>query len=176
MRGRPLHISFHEGSREGSGGAAAEAAKASSVVVDTIRVVVVDDNELICQGIVGLLRSQHDIEVVGEANSGRDAIELVLEARPDVVLMDIAMPGINGLDATRELSQRASGAAIVMLTNHERADYVVEALRAGASGYVVKGADVQELLEAIRVASREDAYFQHPPPTPWSTEKREAKP
>lgn len=143
--------------------------------MDPISVVVVDDNALIRDGIVALLQSQDDIEVAGEASSGRDGIELVSEARPDVVLMDIAMPGISGLDATRELSHRIPEVAIVMLTSHAREDYVVEALRAGATGYVVKGADAQELLAAVRAASRGDVYLQHAPGIARSTDKKEAK-
>jgi two-component system invasion response regulator UvrY len=128
--------------------------------MDPIRVVVVDDHDLVRQGIVGLLQGQEDIEVIGEANSGRDGIELVSEMGPDVVLMDIAMPGINGLDAARELSGRYPDVGIVMLTSHDREEYVFEALRAGASGYVLKGADVQELLAAVRAARRGETYLQ----------------
>jgi len=124
------------------------------------RVVVVDDHTLIRQGIVGLLDRQADIEVVGEAGSGRDGIDLVERLRPDVVLMDVAMPGISGLDATRELRSRWPDLPIIMLTIHDREDYIFEALRAGAVGYVLKGADVQELLAAVRSALRGEVYLQ----------------
>jgi len=87
--------------------------------MDPIRVVVVDDHELVRQGIVGLLQAQEDIEVIGEASSGRDGMELVSEVGPDVVLMDIAMPGISGLDAARELRGRYPHLGIVMLTIHD---------------------------------------------------------
>lgn len=124
------------------------------------RVVVVDDHTLIRQGIVGLLDRQADIEVVGEAGNAVDGFALVERLQPDVVLMDVAMPGISGLDATRELKARRPELPIIMLTIHDREDYIFEALRAGAVGYVLKGADVQELLAAVRSALRGEVYLQ----------------
>lgn len=128
--------------------------------MDPIRVVVVDDHTLIRQGTVGLLESQVDIEVVGEASAGREGIDVVAQLQPDVVLIDIAMPGISGLDATRELNGRYPEIKILILTMHDRKDYLFEALRAGASGYVLKGADIQELLAAVRAAHRGEVYLQ----------------
>jgi len=128
--------------------------------VTAIRVIVVDDHTLIRQGIVGLLDRQADIEVVGEAGNGPDGIALVASTQPDVVLMDVAMPGVSGLDTTRELKARFPELPVVMLTMHEREDYIFEALRAGASGYVLKGADVQELLAAVRMARQGEVYLQ----------------
>jgi two-component system response regulator NreC len=128
--------------------------------VKPTRVVVVDDHTLIRQGMVGLLDRQADIEVVGEAGNGRDGIELVERLRPDVVLMDVAMPGISGLDATRELKSRLPDVPVIMLTIHDRDDYIFEALRAGAVGYVLKGADVQDLLAAVRSARRGEVFLQ----------------
>ena len=124
-----------------------------------IRVLVVDDHTLVRQGIVGLLASQPDIEVVAQASSGAEALAAVAETHPDVVLMDIAMPGIGGLNATREVRQRFSGVQVVILTIHDREDYLFQALRAGALGYVLKGADVQDLLAAVRAAQRGDVYL-----------------
>jgi two-component system, NarL family, response regulator NreC len=124
-----------------------------------IRVVVVDDHTLIRQGIVGLLASQSEIEVVGEAGSARDAVELARAVKPDVMLMDISMPGGTGLEATREIRAAVPSVRIVILTMHDREDYLHEALRVGASGYVLKGADVQELLQAVRAASRGEVYL-----------------
>jgi two-component system response regulator NreC len=125
-----------------------------------IRVAVVDDHTLMRQGTSGLLDSQPDIEIVGEADTGRAAIELVSRTGPDVVLMDIAMPGMSGLDATREISQRFPDVNVVIVTMHERDDYLFEALRAGASGYVLKGADIEELLAAVRAAHKGEVYLQ----------------
>lgn len=124
-----------------------------------IRVVVVDDHTLIRQGIVGLLSSQPDIEVIGQAGSGQEAIAAAAELSPDVMLMDVSMPGISGLDATREIRSRQPEVQILILTIHDREDYLYQALRAGASGYVLKGADVQDLLAAVRSAQRGEVYL-----------------
>lgn len=118
------------------------------------RVFVVDDHTLIRQGIVGLLDRQPDIEVVGESGDGRAAVALVEQLQPDVVLMDVAMPGVSGLDATKELKAQWPDLPVIILTIHDREDYIFEALRSGAVGYVTKGADVNELLAAVRAARR----------------------
>ena len=114
------------------------------------RILVVDDHTLIRRGIVGLLHAQSDMEVVGEASDGREAVNSVIRLSPDVVLMDIGMPGTNGLDATREIRKAAPETQVLILTVHDREDYLFQALRAGAGGYILKGADVQDLLSAIR--------------------------
>ncbi len=124
-----------------------------------IRVVVVDDHTLIRQGIVGLLESQPDIEVVGQAGSAPEALEAIQSAQPDVVLMDIAMPGISGLEATRLIRERFPTIQVLIVTIHDREDYLFQALRAGASGYVLKGAEVQDLLSAVRTAHRGEVYL-----------------
>jgi two-component system response regulator NreC len=124
-----------------------------------IRVVVVDDHTLIRQGIVGLLESQPDIEVVGQAGSAPEALEAIQSARPDVVLMDIAMPGTSGLEATRLIRERFPTIQVLIVTIHDREDYLFQALRAGASGYVLKGAEVQDLLSAVRTAHRGEVYL-----------------
>jgi len=124
-----------------------------------IRVLVVDDHTLFRQGIVGLLGSQPDIEVVGQAGSGTDALAAMVTTAPDVVLMDISMPGTTGLSATAEIKARYPETNVVVLTIHDRQDYLYQALRAGASGYVLKGADIRELLEAVHVAARGDVYL-----------------
>ncbi len=124
-----------------------------------MRVVVVDDHTLIRQGIVGLLDSQPDIEVVGQAGNGQDGIALAAELNPDVVLMDVSMPGISGLAAAKEIKSRQPDVAVLFLTIHDREDYLYQALRAGASGYVLKGADVNDLLAALRSAHRGEVYL-----------------
>lgn len=125
----------------------------------SIRVLVVDDHTLIRQGIVGLLASQPDVQVVGEAGNGADALGAAIELRPDVVLMDISMPGGSGLNAAREIRTCCPTVRVLILTIHDREDYLFEALRAGASGYVLKGADIQELLQAVRSAARGEVYL-----------------
>lgn len=124
-----------------------------------IRVLVVDDHTLIRQGIVGLLQSQPDIEVVAEAGSAPEALAAATRLAPDVVLMDVSMPGTSGLEATRSIRAGSPATRVLILTIHDREDYLYEALRAGASGYVLKGADVQELLRAVRSAARGEMYL-----------------
>lgn len=124
-----------------------------------IRVVVVDDHTLIRQGIIGLLNSQPDIEVVGEAGDGHEALAAAIELAPDVLLMDISMPGMSGLAATVEVKASCPEVHVLILTIHDREDYLFQALRAGASGYVLKGADIQDLLAAVRSAHRGQVYL-----------------
>ena len=125
----------------------------------TVRVVVVDDHTLVRQGIVGLLASQSDIEVVGQAGNAREAMAVIVAVAPDVVLMDIALPGQSGLDATREIRDRFPTVQVLVVTIHDREDYLFQALRAGAAGYVLKGAEVQDLLEAVRTVQRGEVYL-----------------
>lgn len=124
-----------------------------------IKVLVVDDHTLFREGIVGLLESQPDIAVVGQAGSAMDALTAAVELSPDVVLMDISMPGTSGLSATAEIKARRPAVNVIILTIHDREDYLYQALRAGASGYVLKGADVRELLDAVRSAYRGEVYL-----------------
>jgi len=124
-----------------------------------MRVLVVDDHTLVRQGIVGLLQSQADIEVVAQSGSAAEAMKAIADTHPDVVLMDIAMPGVGGLNATCEIRGRFPEAQVVILTIHDREDYLFQALRAGAAGYVLKGADVQDLLAAVRAAHRGEIYL-----------------
>ena len=125
----------------------------------TIRVLVVDDHTLFRQGIVGLLDSQPDIEVVGEAGDAQGAMDAALRLSPDILLMDISMPGVSGLDAASEIKIRCPGVQILILTIHDREDYLYKALRAGASGYVLKGADIHDLLTAVRTAHQGEVYL-----------------
>jgi DNA-binding NarL/FixJ family response regulator len=126
-----------------------------------IRVVLADDQTLVRAGFRGLLDAEEDIEVVGEADDGSDAIKLARATRPDVVLMDIRMPGIDGLEATRVISsdEDLSGVRIVILTTFEIDEYVFGALQAGASGFLVKHTDPAELVRAVRVVAAGDALL-----------------
>lgn len=126
-----------------------------------IRVLVVDDQQMIREGIALILKSQPDIEVVGEASDGREALERVEETRPDVVLMDISMPHLNGIDATVLVKRRFPQVKVLVLTVHDAEGYILQLLRAGASGYIVKKAAGDELVEAIRSVCRGD-YYLHP--------------
>ncbi|MFC4497548.1 response regulator [Streptomyces ovatisporus] len=127
----------------------------------TIRVVLADDQALLRSAFRVLVDSDPGMEVVGEASDGAEALEAVRRLRPDIVLMDIRMPGSDGLAATRAISAdpSLSGVRVVILTTFEVDDYVVQALRAGASGFLGKGAEPEELLAAIRTAAKGDALL-----------------
>jgi two-component system, NarL family, response regulator NreC len=124
-----------------------------------VRILVVDDHTLIRRGIVGLLNSQSDMEVIAEAGSGKEALEFVDRCAPDVVLLDVAMPDGNGLETAKHIKENTPAVQVLMLTMHDRPDYVFEALRAGAAGYILKGADVQDLLSAVRAVYHGDVYL-----------------
>ncbi|HEY0817016.1 MAG TPA: response regulator transcription factor [Pseudonocardia sp.] len=127
----------------------------------TIRVLIVDDQALIRGGFRVLVDSATDLEVVGEATTGREALELVRATRADVVLMDIRMPDVDGLEATRAISadEDLAGVKVLMLTTFEVDEYVLAALRAGASGFLGKGVEPDELLAAIRTVAAGDALL-----------------
>lgn len=126
-----------------------------------IRVVLADDQVLVRAGFRALLDSDAEIEVVGEAGDGEEAIGLAASLVPDVVLMDIRMPGLDGIDATRRIGadERLAGVKVVILTTFELDEYVFEGLRAGASGFMVKDTDPVELLHAVRVVARGDSLL-----------------
>jgi len=126
-----------------------------------IRVALVDDQALVRAGFRALLDAQDDIEVVGEAANGDDAIRLVQAARPDIVLMDIRMPGLDGLSATGVLAADPdlAGSRIVILTTFELDEYVFEALRIGAAGFLVKDTEPAELIRAVRAVAEGDALL-----------------
>jgi DNA-binding NarL/FixJ family response regulator len=126
-----------------------------------IRVLLVDDQALVRAGFRALLDAQDDIEVVGEASDGDEAVRLARRLGPDVVLMDIRMPGTDGLAATRSIvgDDRLSNVRIVMLTTFELDEYVFEAIRSGASGFLVKDTEPVELLRAVRAVASGDALL-----------------
>ncbi|MFJ2112527.1 MULTISPECIES: response regulator [unclassified Streptomyces] len=127
----------------------------------TIRVLLADDQALLRSAFRVLVDSEPDMEVVGEAADGAEAVALARSTRPDVVLMDIRMPGTDGLTATRTISAdpALAGVHVVMLTTFEVDEYVLQSLRAGASGFLGKGAEPEELLDAIRIAAAGDALL-----------------
>jgi DNA-binding NarL/FixJ family response regulator len=126
-----------------------------------IRVLLADDQDLVRAGFGALLDAQDDIEVVGEAGDGDEAVQLARHHRPDIVLMDIRMPGTDGLAATRAIAadDQLDGVRIVILTTFELDEYVFEAIRAGASGFVVKNTKPVELLRAVRAVAAGDALL-----------------
>ena len=120
---------------------------------EPIRVLLVDDDDLMRAGLRAVLSSDRGVEVAGEASTGREAIVAARSARPDVVLMDVRMPDLDGIAATRELALAAPEAKVVILTTFEQDDYIFGALRAGASGFLLKRASPEELLAAIHAVA-----------------------
>jgi DNA-binding NarL/FixJ family response regulator len=128
-------------------------------VTATTRVVVADDQVLVRGGFRMILDARDDIEVVGEAGDGEEAVRVVRRLEPDVVLMDVRMPGVDGLEATRRLVDGGSGARVVILTTFDVDEYVLAALRAGASGFMLKDVRPEQLVEGVRVVARGDALL-----------------
>lgn len=127
--------------------------------MESIRVLVVDDNTQFRSGLRALLSSVPDMELSGEAATGQEAVAMAVHLQPDVILMDISMPGLNGLEATRRVLRDSPHIAVLMLTMLEEDDSVFEAMQAGARGYLLKGALRAEILRAIRAVSLGDAIF-----------------
>ncbi|GGT28410.1 MULTISPECIES: response regulator [Streptomyces] len=125
----------------------------------TIRVLIVDDQIMVREGFSVLLNAMPDIEVVGEAVNGREAVAKVAELAPDVVLMDIRMPELNGIDATREIVAADGGAKVLVLTTFDLDEYVYQALRAGASGFLLKDASARQLADGVRVVAAGEALL-----------------
>ncbi|MFI6055150.1 response regulator [Streptomyces violascens] len=125
----------------------------------TIKVLIVDDQMMVREGFSVLLGAQPDIEVVGEAVDGREAVAQVRALRPDVVLMDIRMPGMNGIDATREIVASDDSSKVLVLTTFDLDEYVYQALRAGASGFLLKDASARQLAEGVRVVASGEALL-----------------
>jgi len=115
-----------------------------------IRILLADDHALFRQGLKSLLEAESDFKVIGEAKDGREALRHALEAYPDIILMDIQMPGLDGVQATQEILKEWPEAKVIMLTMYRQDSYVFEAVKAGARGYMLKDVDAKELLEAIR--------------------------
>jgi len=124
-----------------------------------IRVLLADDHTILRQGLRRLLESHSDITVVGDADNGRDAVESAVRLRPDVVIMDMAMPGLNGIEATRQLTREVPGIRILALSAYSDEEYVMAVCQAGAAGYLVKHSAATELISAIREAMKGNAYF-----------------
>ena len=124
-----------------------------------IRILVADDHRLVREGIISLLREEADMEVVGQASNGRQAVELAAKLTPDVVILDIAMPDLNGVDAARAIFSRLPKVRIIALTVHAEQRFVVNMLRAGATGYLPKSSAFDELTRAIRCVHSGKTYL-----------------
>jgi DNA-binding NarL/FixJ family response regulator len=123
------------------------------------RVLIADDDDLMRAGLVELLSDEPELEIVGEASTGREAVERARRLGPDVVLMDVRMPDLNGIEATRELARAAPRARVLILTTFEQDDYVFGALRAGASGFLLKRTRPEELIAAVHTIARGDSLL-----------------
>ena len=129
------------------------------MVDDQISVLIADDHTIVRSGVRLLLEAETDIRVVGEALNGREALELAESLQPDIVLMDITMPEMDGLEATRQLKARFPHINVLVLTMHRSDDYFFEMLKAGASGYILKGAKTSELINAVRVVQQGEIFL-----------------
>jgi NarL family two-component system response regulator LiaR len=128
-------------------------------VIDKTRIVLADDHAILREGIRALLEDQPDMIVVGEAADGRRAVELARELSPDIIVMDIGMPLLNGLEATRQIKRDYPQVAVLVLTMHDNEEYVSQILAAGAAGYVLKRAASSELVTAIRAVAAGQSYL-----------------
>ena len=125
----------------------------------SIGIIIAEDHKIVREGLRSLLEKEADFEVLGEADNGRRAIQLALELKPDIVIMDIAMPELNGLEAVRQLTKEFPGVHCIMLSMHADEEHVWQALQAGATGYLVKGAPLAELELAINSVAKGETYL-----------------
>jgi DNA-binding NarL/FixJ family response regulator len=127
---------------------------------DRIHVLLVDDQVMIRQGFGYVIGLQNDLKLSGEASNGKEAVEKALKSQPDVILMDIQMPSMSGIEATEEIMKRLPQTKIVILTTFDDQEYIYQGIRAGAVGYLLKDADVEDMLDAIRSAFRGEAVYK----------------
>ena len=132
--------------------------------MSAIKVLIVDDHKLVREGLKAVFEQGDEVEIVGEAESGEEALEMVGEVNPDVILMDISMPGMNGIQATKLIRERHPGAKIVMLTMLDQEGYVFEAVKAGATGYMLKNTSSDDLVNTIQTVNEGKALL-HPDAT-----------
>ena len=128
-------------------------------MLDTLKILIADDHMIVREGLRAVLGSEPDTEVVGEAATGKEAVERTTEVSPDVILMDIQMPDLNGIEATRRILEVDPEVGVVVLTMFEDDDSVFSAMRAGARGYVLKGAPPSEILKVVRAVAAGEAHF-----------------
>ncbi|MDD5191252.1 MAG: response regulator transcription factor [Dehalococcoidales bacterium] len=127
--------------------------------MDKIKILVVDDHAVLRDGIRALLSLHDDIQIVGEASEGKEAIEKVRELEPDVVIMDIAMPGMDGLEATRRIRKKNKDVKVLVLSQYDNREYILSCIKAGTSGYIPKRALGSELVTAIRAVQKGDSFL-----------------
>jgi len=124
-----------------------------------VKLLVADDHKIFRQGIKKLLEEESDLQVVGEAADGRETIKKATELKPDVILMDIAMANLNGLQATRQIKKILPDTKVIMVTMHKNEEYVLQSFQAGASGYILKEGAVEELVSAIRTIHQDKSFL-----------------
>ncbi len=124
-----------------------------------IRILIADDHTIVRQGLKRILEDEPGIEVVGEAVDGRDAVAKAMDLMPDIVLMDLSMPSLHGLEATRQITKRLPKSRVLILSMHKNEGYVLQSLQAGGSGYILKDSASEEVAGAIRSVSRGDSYL-----------------
>ncbi|MBN1188638.1 MAG: response regulator transcription factor [Dehalococcoidales bacterium] len=127
-----------------------------------IKIVLSDDHQVVRKGLKALLNAEPEFEIIGEAGDGLDTVKLVEELKPDILVLDLMMPGINGLEVTRQLNKKSPGTGIVVLSMHSNEAYVLEALRSGARAYILKESPPEELVRAIREVSSGHRYLSAP--------------
>ena len=127
-----------------------EGSASSSPPPPAARLLIADDHDLVREGLRAVLAGEEDLEVVGEATNGQEAVQMCRALKPDLVLMDVRMPKSDGLQATRAIKEEMPGVSVVMVTMHENPDYLLEAIRAGAAGYILKDAEGERLVGAVR--------------------------
>lgn len=126
---------------------------------DTIKIIIADDHTMMREGLRSLLEKQLDIKPIAEANNGRTTLKLVQELKPDVVIMDVSMPDLNGIEATRQIKKETPGVKVIALSMHSDKHFVTEMLKAGASGYLLKHCAFEELSHAIQVVVNNRSYL-----------------
>jgi two-component system, NarL family, response regulator NreC len=130
--------------------------------MDKIRVFLVDDHTVVRQGLRRILESDEEIEIIGEAGDGRSAVDLVQRMRPHVVVMDVALPELNGIEATRQIMKRIEGVRVLVLSMHGDDVYVRQALKAGARGYLLKDSEDLDLIKAVKAVRQGGSFFSPP--------------
>lgn len=128
-------------------------------MVNKIRILLADDHTILRNGIRAILEDEPGMEVVGEAEDGRTAVSLATQLKPDIVIMDIAMPLLNGLEATRQIRRTCPGVKVIILSMHDNEEYIVQVLESGAMGYILKDAAARELIQALRTVHRGEAVL-----------------
>jgi two-component system nitrate/nitrite response regulator NarL len=123
------------------------------------KILIVDDHEVVRDGLRNILLSLENISIAGEAGNGEDAIKLYISVKPDLVIMDISMPGMNGIEATRIIKEKDPEAKILILTMHDNQEYLNQIIRSGAKGFILKNTDKEELLEAVKTVASGENFF-----------------